>query len=187
LHLSLPAYTRRWAIYVVTCCNVPLLAVGPQGNIAADAPIEAIYPTAAAAAVEIPEPARTYLQEALETPHAPNSAAMAAGSAVDAMLKSRGLTKGTVNERIDEAVRQQILTPEMAEWAHRVRFVSNQPRHADTENSLVTPPQAQHSVEFAEALGQFLFVLPSRVKKGIEAAKKADAGPDDAAAGECGT
>lgn len=175
--------TRRWAVFIVTCCGGLLLA---QGVLAhpdnADASIEALYPAVRYAAVEIPDPARRYLQQALETLHAPDAAAVMAGSAVDAMLKHFKLTKGHVHDRIDQAVEEHILTPEMGKWAHRVRFVSNQPRHADTESPLVSEHQALQSVEFAEALGHYLFVLPSRVEKGIEAAAKADARGDDGGA-----
>jgi hypothetical protein len=66
----------------------------------------------------------------------------------------------------------------MGEWAHEVRLNSNRPRHADTENPHVSLRQAQQSVEFAEALGHFLFVLSSRVDKGIEDAKSDEELPD---------
>ena len=94
-----------------------------------------------------------------------------AGSAVDAMLKHFGLTEGSVYSRIDQAVSQHILTPAMGEWAHEVRLGSNRPCHADEESPHVSAHQAQQSVEFVEALGNYLFVLSSRVKKGIKEAK----------------
>ncbi len=96
-----------------------------------------------------------------------------AGSAVDAMLKHKGLEKGTLNERIDQALEKNILTEAMATWAHSVRLGSNRPRHADKSAPHVTPEEAQQSVEFAEALGSFLFVLSARIQRGIEAAAKA--------------
>jgi hypothetical protein len=150
------------------------LAVGPKENPAGNAPIETLYPATRSAAAEIPDPARRYLQQALETLHAPDAAAVMAGSAVDAMLKHLGLGEGSVYSRIEQAVCQHILTAPMGEWAHEVRLGANRPRHADAENPYVSLRQAQQSVEFAEALGHFLFVLSSRVKKGIEEAAKAD-------------
>jgi hypothetical protein len=87
------------------------------------------------------------------------------------MLKHFKLIEGSVYSRIDQAVSQHVLTPAMGEWAHEVRLGSNRPRHADTENPHVSAHQAQQSVEFVEALGHYLFVLSSRVKKGIEEAK----------------
>ena len=90
-----------------------------------------------------------------------------AGGAVDAMLKHFGLVKGSVYDRIDEAVERHILTASMGKWAHEVRLGSNRPRHADKDNPRTTQKQARQSVEFAEMLGHFLFVLSSRVEKGI--------------------
>jgi Domain of unknown function (DUF4145) len=168
---------RRWVVFSTTCCAGLLLAQGSEGDNAPHASIETLYPAARSAAAEIPDPARRYLQQALETLHAPDAAAVMAGSAVDAMLKNFGLSKGSVYERIDQAVEQHILTPAMGEWAHEVRLGSNRPRHADTENPHVSPHQAQQSVEFTEALRHFLFVLSSRVKKGIEAAKLDESAP----------
>jgi hypothetical protein len=92
------------------------------------------------------------LQQAFETLHAPDAAAVMAGSAVDAMLKHFDLTEGSVYKRIDQAVTQQILTLPMAEWAHMVRLESNRPRHADTENPHVSPQQAAQSVDHRIAM-----------------------------------
>jgi len=140
------------------------LAVGPKGDHTPNAPIETLYPSVRIAAAEIPDPARRFLQQAMETLHAPDAAAVMAGSAVDAMLKHFKLIDGSVYKRIDEAVSQHILTAAMGEWAHEVRLGANRPRHSDAENPHV-------SLEQAEALAHFLFVLSSRVNKGIQDAK----------------
>ena len=155
---------RRWAVFSTTCCGGLLLAVGPKGDHTPNAPIETLYPSVRIAAAEIPDPARRFLQQAMETLHAPDAAAVMAGSAVDAMLKHFKLIDGSVYKRIDEAVSQHILTAAMGEWAHEVRLGANRPRHSDAENPHV-------SLEQAEALAHFLFVLSSRVNKGIQDAK----------------
>jgi hypothetical protein len=160
----------------MTCCQGLLLAKGSPYDLRSYR-IEAIYPGIRTAAPEIPEPARRYLRQAFDTLNAPDAAAVMAGSAVDAMLKHLGLTEGSVNDRIKQAVEKNILTNAMGEWAHAVRLEANRPRHADAEHPHVSPEQAQQSVEFADALGHFLFVLSSRVKKGIEAAKQIAAPP----------
>jgi hypothetical protein len=98
---------------------------------------------------------------------------MVAGSAVDAMLKQLGYEDGSVYERIGQAVTDHKLTEGMGLWAHEVRLGSNRPRHADKENPHVTPDEAKQSVEFAEALGYFLFVLTKRIERGTQAAKEA--------------
>ena len=61
----------------------------------------------------------------------------------------------------------------MGAWAHEVRLVSNDPRHADEDQPHVSPEEAKQSVEFAEALGNFLFVLTKRIERGTKAAREA--------------
>jgi hypothetical protein len=51
----------------------------------------------------------------------------------------------------------------MGEWAHEVRLGSNRPRHADENSPHVSDEEAKQSVEFAEALANFLFVLTARI------------------------
>ncbi len=97
-----------------------------------------------------------------------------AGSAVDAMLKKHGLSHGSLYSRIDEALAANLLTKGMADWAHEVRLGSNRPRHADAEKPHVSSEEAKQSVDFAEALGNFLFVLTARITRGIEASKTAE-------------
>jgi hypothetical protein len=96
---------------------------------------------------------------------------MLAASAVDAMLKSKDLSKGTLYERIQEAASKHLITPDMAQWAHDVRLDANDQRHADQQAPLPDLAQAQKCVDFAMALGQLMFALPARVKRGIESAK----------------
>jgi hypothetical protein len=137
-----------------------------------------IFPGVRSAAEELPDRARAFLQQAYETLHAPDAAAVMAGSAVDAMLKDKGYKDGSLYDRIDTAVANHLLTKEMGDWAHWARFGSNRPRYADQDKPHVSPDEARQSVEFAEALGQFLFVLSSRISKGVEEASKADYAPD---------
>jgi hypothetical protein len=86
-----------------------------------------MYPSAKLAHEDIPPIARTFLQQGFETLHAPDAAAVMAGSAVDAMLKHHGYKDGSLYKRIDEALADNLLTKGMADWAHEVRLGSNRP------------------------------------------------------------
>ena len=112
--------------------------------------------------------ARNFLQQAYETLHAPDAAAVMAGSAIDAMLKHHNYTTGSLYDRIDKALADNLLTKGMADWAHEVRLGSNRPRHADKDKPSVSLAEAAQSVEFAEALGNFLFVLTARIDRGLK-------------------
>ncbi len=164
---------KAWAAYSCRTCGGVVTAVGYSSLIGYEAKF--IYPEPKQAHEDIPAIARTFLQQAFETIHAPDAAAVMAGSAIDAMLKEKGYIDGSLYARIDKALADNLLTKGMADWAHEVRLGSNRPRHADAERPHVTADEARQSVEFAEALGNFLFVLTAKINRGIAAAKAAEA------------
>lgn len=165
--------TARWAAYRCTSCAGWVVVKGQPGDGSANPRIVEIVPGFSRAHEDLPETARRFLDQAMQTLAAPDASAVMSGSAVDAMLKELGYVEGSVYARIDEALKDNRLTEGMADWAHSVRLGSNRPRHADKEDPHVTPEEAQQSLEFAEALGNFLFVLSAKIKRGIEAAQLA--------------
>lgn len=163
----------RWSVYRCTSCGGWITARGDAGDSVANPLIVEIFPGLPRAHADLPDAARRYLDQAMETLGAPDASAVMSGSAVDSMLKALGYDKGSVYERIDKAIEDHKITTGMGEWAHSVRLGSNRPRHADKENPHVSPAEARQSVEFAEALGNFLFVLTARIDRGIKAAQEA--------------
>lgn len=147
---------HRWAVFGCATCGHAVLAKGahsPQG--AENTDVVALFPEPRSAHGDIPDTARTYLQQAYETMHAPDAAGLMAASSVDAMLKNLGYADGSLYSRIDKAVEDGVLTKGMADWAHSVRLEANKPRHADVKSPHLTAAEARQSVEFAEALGHF--------------------------------
>lgn len=166
---------RLWATYKCTSCGGAILAAThmavrtPQGTRAVPQ-VERLFPSAKVVDTALPASAQTYLAQAYETLHSPDAAALMAASAVDAMLKAKGYTKGSLNDRIDQAVEDHILTEGMGKWAHAVRLEANNVRHADEAAPHRTKEEAEQVVEFADALGHFLFVLTAKIEKGVAAA-----------------
>jgi hypothetical protein len=156
---------RIWGVYGCSWCGRLIVAVGQAGP---GSQVTEIYPVPESVAEEIPEKPREYLRQAILTVHAPAGSVMLCASAVDAMLKEKGHQEGTLNQRINKAVEDHLLTQEMGDWAHHVRLEANDPRHADKDADIPTQEQAEQSIEFTEALAEILFVLPSRVKRGID-------------------
>lgn len=158
-----------WGVYVCQGCKYPVLAGGErltQGVIRA----AVLIPKPSGIDEAVPESARRYLQQASDALHTPDGATMLAASAVDALLKAKKFTKGTLNERIRQAAADHVITEDMAAWAHHVRLEANNPRHADAVRPHATQKEAEQTLEFALALAQFLFVLPARVARGMRAA-----------------
>lgn len=163
---------RLWSAFVCRTCGGAVVAGTTRfGNGTAEGQIE-IYPSAGSVADTIPEKPRRLLEQAVSTLHAPDGAVMLAASAVDAMLKEKGLAEGSLYVRIDRACREGILTADMAAWAHQIRLDANDARHADVDAGPHTSESAGHAVEFARALAEILFVLPARVTRGIAATKE---------------
>src|SRR5258708_18040681 len=101
---------------------------------------------------------------------------MLPASAINAMLKAKSYKDGTLFSRIDQAAKDHLITQEMAKWAHNVRLDANEPRHADEGAPLPTPQDGRRSIDFALALAEFMFVLPSKVSRGVKETEPPKAG-----------
>ena len=156
---------RTWSMHSCATCGGVILAMTPQGAVN----IASIWPEAASVSDTVPERAREFLIQALGSLHAPAGAVMLAASSVDAMLKEKGLTTGNLYSSIDEAAKNHLITDEMAAWGHEVKLGTNDQRHEDENAPLPQEAEAKKVIEFAQALAQFLFVLPAMVTRGREA------------------
>jgi len=158
--------SRHWKVYVCQSCGGAVLAAASVDG----GKVVELYPQQEPVHEELPPRAREYLCQAIESGHSPAGAVMLAASAIDAMLKAKGYSDGTLYARIDKAADDHTITKEMAEWAHEVRLDANDQRHADDEAPLPTLLDGFRCIEFARALGEFMFVLPARVKRGRDSA-----------------
>lgn len=154
---------RVWSTYRCASCGGVVLVCSPQNQ---DTNISEIWPTPQAVAEVVPDRAREFLAQAIASLHAPAGAVMLTASAVDAMLKDKGYKDGSLYSRIDSAAKNNLITDEMAAWAHDIRLDANDQRHADENIPLPSVADAEKVIEFASALAQFLFVLPARVERG---------------------
>lgn len=161
---------RIWKAYMCSRCGGAILASSNRE----DGWAYEIYPNMTVVDEAIPEPARTYLNQAIDSLHSPAGSVMLTASAVDAMLKAKKYKEGSLYSRINKAAEDHLITQEMAQWAHEVRLDANDQRHADERVSLPNSDDAKRCIDFVLALGEFLFVLPSRVKSGLANARNED-------------
>lgn len=157
---------RKWRIYQCASCGGLVTASAK----ALGQEVIQIFPNTQSLDVNIPDRSRTYLQQAIESLHSPAGSVMLAASSVDSMLKLRGYKNGHLYVRIEQAVQDHLITPEMAKWAHNVRLDANDQRHADEDAPLPTTEDAKRCIDFTLALAQFMFVLPAQVQRGINEA-----------------
>jgi Domain of unknown function (DUF4145) len=157
---------RYWGVYLCGSCGGLVMASSKENK---GQPISHMWPSQQIVASEVPVRAHTFLTQAIASLHAPAGAVMLTASAVDAMLKDKGLKDGSLNARIDIAAKTHLITAEMAAWAHEIRLDANDQRHADEEAELPDTANATKAIDFANALAQFLYVLPARVERGRKA------------------
>nr|WP_314400948.1 DUF4145 domain-containing protein [Pseudomonas lundensis] len=161
---------RYWGSYECSVCGCITMAVAPiltnQDGRSSILNISEIWPSPQTVHESVPDRAKTFLDQAIASIHAPAGAVMLTASAVDSMLKEKGLKEGSLFKRIDEAAATHLITTEMAAWAHEVRLDANDQRHTDESGALPAEADAKKAIDFALALAQFLFVLPARVERG---------------------
>jgi hypothetical protein len=127
--------------------------------------VEKMYPGLELIPNNMPQRAARFYKQAAESMHAPDGAIMLAASAIDAMLKDKGFSAGSLYSRIEMATEQHVLTHQMKEWAHEIRLSANEPRHADENFEGASKTDAEQTLQFAKALGEYLYDLPSRIEK----------------------
>ena len=69
-----------------------------------------VFPQPSTVSEELPDRAGDYLQQAIESKHAPAGAIMLADSAVDWMLKEKGYREGSLYKRIEKAAADNLIT-----------------------------------------------------------------------------
>lgn len=157
---------RRWGVYECLACGGLVIAATHARD-----PMHVIvecYPGAPDELSDsIPARPREYLRQARDLIGQPTGSVTLSASAVDAMLKEKGLKEGRLYERIHDAVAQHLISEDMAQWAHQVSLDPNDSRYADERASMPTIGHAQRCLKFALTLADILFVLPGRVTQGI--------------------
>ncbi len=157
---------RRWGVYECLICGGLVTAAARAGD-----PLHVIieyYPGAPDEPSDtIPVRPREYLRQARDFLGQPTGSVTLSASAVDAMLKEKGLKEGRLYERIHDAVAQHLISEDMAQWAHQVSLDPNDSRYSDERGPLPTTESAQRCLRFALTLADILFVLPGRVTQGI--------------------
>jgi len=96
-------FPRVWACYKCARCGGVVTAYSRKNS----DDVQAIYPSPLEVDEMLPERARQYLEQAINSINAPAGAVMLAASAVDAMLKAKGLKEGSLS-RIKKAAEEHL-------------------------------------------------------------------------------
>ena len=160
-------YEEVYRYFSVNCsaCRHVILCYGHSNKNMTVIELDQMYPPQHTVSEHVPERPRTFLLQAISSLHAPDGAVMLSCSAVDAMLKEKGYTKGDLYPRIEQAHNDNLLTRDMKDWSHEIRLTANESRHADDMLPPINDSDAVQCVEFAKALAEYLYVLPASVTR----------------------
>ena len=96
--------------------------------------------------------------------NAHRSAVIMARSVIEASAKARGVTKGTLFEKIDAMYAERMIREDVRDGAHEVRHFGNDMAHGDFVDPVTDEESEQVIVLMTEVLTE-LFEAPARVKR----------------------
>lgn len=156
---------RIWRMYKCSRCGgVVTASANPHNRVVLE-----IFPSLTSVNEVLPLKVKAYLQQAIDSKFASSGSVMLCASAVDAVLKSKNYKAGSLYSRIKLAIKDGVITEDMGTWAHQVRLDANDERHSDDDAIMPTVDDANQAIQFTQTLAELLFVLPSKVSRGIEA------------------
>jgi len=91
---------------------------------------------------------------------AARGAAVLARRALQTMCKDKGAIKKELKDQIDELFTLNIITKDLQDWSHEVRFVGNDAAHPN--NADVLKDDAEEIIDLLESLCEVLYVAPAK-------------------------
>ena len=155
---------RQWSLFACRTCGGAVMAATRHGSTL----VIECYPWVEELHATVPQRPREYLRQATESLSQPVASIAVSAAAVDAMLKEKGLSQGSLKDRIDQAAASHLITDGIKQWAHQLRLDASDQRYAAHPVALPTQEDARRCLDFAIALADFLYVLPAKVTRGIQ-------------------
>lgn len=93
------------------------------------------------------------------------AAVLLARSVIEASAKDKGVTSGSLYEKIDKLAEGQHIRAMLAEAAHEVRLAGNDMAHGDFATAEITEEDADELLGLMEDFLREMFELPTRVQR----------------------
>lgn len=152
-------FTVRYSVSECNSCNQHFLVIRADGKIIK------IYPDTLPRAVNelIPQDIKTDFEEALlcYSVGAYRGAAALARRTVQLICLDKGASKNkNLHQQIDELFSSGVITKDIKEWAHEVRFLGNDAAHPN--KNIVSQDDAKDILDLLESLCDVLYVAPAK-------------------------
>jgi hypothetical protein len=147
-------------------CKYPIIAI--LENWFTD-DIETYWPTTRANKdyPDVPKPIGAAASEAYRclATGAPRGAVSLARAVVESVAKDKGITKGTLEKKIDALYREDYIGEGMKEAAHEIRFAGNEAAHGDLVVEPLTAEDAQKIVALMDIILERVYQEPAEVAR----------------------
>ena len=99
-------------------------------------------------------------------------ASVLARRAVQSICKNKGATKRDLKDQVDELFTKNIITEDLKNWAHEVRYVGNDAAHPN--DTAVSKEDAEEILDLLDSLCEVLYIAPAKAanRKAIREARK---------------
>lgn len=155
--------SKNGYIYEIAECNGCDFHVLVK-RVAASQNIINVYPSSLPKTTDhrIPDDIKTDFDEALLclSVGATRGAAILARRAVQTLCKDKGATAKDLKAQIDELFDKNIITQDLKDWAHEVRYVGNDAAHPNDTD--VDKNDAEEIIDLVESLCEVLYVAPAK-------------------------
>ena len=84
---------------------------------------------------------------------------------IEASAKDKGVTSGSLYDKIDKLAEGQHIRAMLADAAHEVRMAGNDMAHGDFATAEITKEDAEELLELMEDFLREMFELPTRVQR----------------------
>lgn len=159
-------YPSTYYVAVCETCNEILLYIDDFDEFGENLFVRAslVWPEPRTLHHSVPDHVRSCYEEANRIRHfAPNAFASLIRRALEAICVDRGITEGTLQDRLQELANRGEIPPVLAEMAHVLRHQGNIGAHAD-DNS-VKPGHVHIIEDFFRVIVEYVYVAPSKLKE----------------------
>lgn len=147
---------RYWAIFCCSACQGLLLGSSSEGP---DGAVDELHPVPAEPPPELPAAAQQAVRDALVRRGQPMQALSLLGRALVELLHQAGYTEGSMMVRLKRAAADHRIPTDLVAWADEL--------HIDriAAAASVTIEDFERHLDFIVTLGDYLFVLPTRIQR----------------------
>jgi Domain of unknown function (DUF4145) len=129
-----------------------------------------LYPATKAVSDSLPSAVKKVFEKALNVKDEPNSFAFLAGQTLESVCRHEQAQGESLYEKLNYLAQKDRIPKTLADMAHQVRLLRNLAVH-DAENE-VTEKDVPITLEFLEAILEYLYVAPAKIKAVQERLRK---------------